>query len=110
MKSSQDSDIVESSQEPSTNSKLEKLDKCFIKIKKVEVVQVTKTIVDEVQVEKESPEPKVIEATPIDLEETMSSIIPTSVEPENPAAVLHESKKVENIPGKDYKHHLSIKK
>jgi hypothetical protein len=40
-KSSQDSDIVESSQEATLNSKIDKVE-CFIKIKKVELAQVNK--------------------------------------------------------------------
>ncbi|XP_058802826.1 uncharacterized protein LOC131670866 [Phymastichus coffea] len=91
-KSSQDSDIVESSQEP-TVSKMDKVE-CFIKIAKVELTQTT-AVKDE-ETEKEST---VIPATQCGLDDSSISIIPPTVENEKPV-LLQEAKRLENNNGK----------
>lgn len=113
---SQDPDIVESSQEPSSSSRIDKAE-CFIKIKKVEVPQVSireyqqSVLLSSLwlwscndsaarmpfknvfflfralkQMKLQDEPARIIEETPADLDDT-SMVIPATIEPEKPAAV-----------------------
>ncbi|KAJ8683442.1 hypothetical protein QAD02_019234 [Eretmocerus hayati] len=86
IKSSQDSDIIESSQEPSFGSKLDKIE-CLIKLNKVEVHPTVKTesILDD--------DERIIAETPMDASDI--SIVPSSVEVDGA-----DAKKSENDSGK----------